>query len=145
VSRDAGFAGNAGFARAGFSDPTLILRWPEIVGADIARIARPIKLSEGPYGAVLTLRAEPGAAVFLQHETRALCGKINAFLGRNAVARLRFVHGPVTAQSHKAPLPMRKAELPPTDPALSFKGKEGLREAILNLAKARKSGVKPAD
>ena len=39
-------AGRAAFARAGFSDPTLVLRWAEIAGPEIARIARPLKFSE---------------------------------------------------------------------------------------------------
>src|SRR5262245_51187614 len=57
------------FARVGFADATLLLRWREIVGADVARMAMPVKLLEGPEGAVLTLRSEPGAALFLQHQS----------------------------------------------------------------------------
>ena len=82
-------------SRAGFSDPTLVLRWEEIAGSETARLAQPIKLSESASGGVLTLRAEPGAALFLQHDSRALCERINAYLGRTAVSRLRFVQGRV--------------------------------------------------
>ena len=74
------------FVRAGFVDPTLVLRWEEIAGSETAALAQPIKLSEGPSGGVLTLKAEPGAALFLQHESRSLCERINAYLGRPAVA-----------------------------------------------------------
>ena len=37
VAAQAGFAAAAALARAGFADPTLVLRWEEIAGADIAR------------------------------------------------------------------------------------------------------------
>jgi len=82
------------FARAGFSDASLLLRWPEIAGPEVARVARPLKLQEGADGAVLTLRCEPGSAVFLQHETRALIERVNAYLGHHRIARLRLVTGP---------------------------------------------------
>lgn len=81
VMHSAGFVGGAALARAGFRDPTLVLRWDEIAGPELARIARPLKWSEGASGGTLTLKAEPGAALFLQHETRALCERINTYLG----------------------------------------------------------------
>jgi hypothetical protein len=128
------------FARAGFSDPTLVLRWVEIVGPEIARFAEPFKLSEGPSGGVLTLRAEPAASVFLQHQTRALCERINAFLGRPAVAKLRFVSGAL-AQRPESPRPRRSpAAAPAGDPAREFSGADRLKAALLDLARARRTG-----
>jgi hypothetical protein len=129
------------FERAGFRDPTLILRWAEIVGADVARYTRPIKLSEGPSGGVLTLKSEPGASVFLQHESRTLCERINTYLGRAAIARLRFVQGEIAARSAAAPLPRTAAEAPTTDPARGFQGPERLKDALINLARARRRPV----
>lgn len=136
--------GQAAFDRAGFADPTLLLHWEEIAGPDTARLTRPLKLTEGPSGGVLTLKAEPGAAVFLQHETRPLCERINAYLGRQAVARLRFVQGSI-----KPPPPppvRRKAKAPvlPTDPALKYQGPEGLKDALVRLAKARRPPINKA-
>ncbi len=137
-------SGQAAFDRAGFADPTLLLHWEEIAGPDAARLTRPLKLTEGPSGGVLTLKAEPGAAVFLQHETRPLCERINAYLGRQAVARLRFVQGSV-----KPPPPppvRRKAKAPvlATDPALKYQGPEGLKDALVRLAKARRPPINKA-
>jgi hypothetical protein len=129
--------GSAAFARAGFADPTLILRWPDIAGPDIARFAEPLKLSEGPSGGVLTLRAEPAASVFLQHQTRALCDRINAFLGRPAVAKLRFVNGAVTAPPESPRRPKLPDQPQQGDPATHFAGSEDLKAALLNLARAR--------
>ena len=83
----------AALHRAGFLDATLVLRWGEIVGADIARIAEPLKLTEGPEGGVLTLKCEAGAAVFLQHQTRDLLERLASYLGPSRITRLRLVPG----------------------------------------------------
>ncbi len=141
VSRDATSAASLAFSRAGFRDPTLVLRWEEIVGPDVARIARPIKWSEAASGGVLTLKAEPGAALFLQHETRALCGRINDYLGRNAVTKLQFVQAPLTVRPKPALCPATGGALPPDDPAHTFSGPEKVRESLLRFARARR----PAD
>jgi hypothetical protein len=137
LSADAGTAGAAAFARAGFSDPRLVLHWVEIAGPAVARIARPLKFREGPSGGVLTLRALPGTALFLGHETRALCRRINAFLGRSAVTQLRFVQGPLAAAP--APPPPQKApgSLAPADPARRYIGPATLARALEALARRR--------
>ena len=67
--------------KAGFSDVSIVMRWREIAGAQLAAIATPIKFAEGPEGATLTLRCEAGAALFLQHQTRALLERLNLYLG----------------------------------------------------------------
>lgn len=126
------------FARKGFTDPALVLRWSEIVGAEVARLAVPIKLSQGPNGGVLTLKAEPGAAVFLQHETPALCERINAYLGRPAVNRLRFVQGPLQAGTGLVSARPRPGRVTDSDPARTFHGGDRLREALLALARWRR-------
>jgi hypothetical protein len=115
------------------------LRWDEIADPETAKLARPIRLSQGPSGGVLTLRAEPGAAVFLQHDSRALCERINTYLGRPAVARLKFVPGPVTSRRKQLSSAVSKPPLSGSDPAQRYAGPEGLREAILKLARARGS------
>jgi hypothetical protein len=100
-------------------------------------LARPIKLSESASGGVLTLKAEPAAALFLQHESRALCARINSYLGRVAVAKLRFVQGRL-AEPNAAPRPGPKpVEPPPGDPARRWQGPPKLGEALLNLARNR--------
>ena len=136
VGLDVARLGSAGFERAGFADPTLVLRWNEIVGPEIARFAQPLRMTEGPSGGVLTLKADPAASVFLQHESRALCSRINSYLGSPAVQRLRFVAGNMTPRllkSHGA----AKSDSAPDDPACRFAGQERLRRALLALARAR--------
>lgn len=137
VGMDARSAGAFAFVRAGFSDPALVLRWSEIAGAAVARLAQPVKLSQGPSGGTLTLRAAPGAALFLSHEKRSLCERINAYLGHQAVVQVKFVQG--------APLPARPAPqaqkapgaLPPADPSRRYQGPEGLAKALQALARRR--------
>jgi hypothetical protein len=139
VSRDAAPLGAAAFARAGFSDPTLVLHWEKIAGAEVARLARPLRLSQGPQGGVLTLMAEPAAAVFLSHETRALAERINTYLGRPAVARLKFVHAALTQPETLPPQLKPAKDVAPDDPVRTYSGPEGLREALWRLARARRS------
>jgi hypothetical protein len=137
VGGDAGSVATAAFLRAGFSDPTLILRWQEIAGPEVARLARPLKFSDGPSGGTLTLRAAPGAALFLAHEKRALCDRINAYLGRPAVTQLKFSQGAFLPQP---PAPQRQkpaGPLPPGDPSRRYDGPEGLTKALQALARRR--------
>jgi hypothetical protein len=146
VGRDATTLAAKAFARAGFADPTLVLRWADIVGPDVARITRPLRLNEGPSGGVLTLKAEPAAATFLQHETRGLCARINAYLGRSAVQRLRFVQGSLVGVPAPKAGPRTSPEAGPDDPSRCFQGPERLRTALLELARTRrKPSVDQAD
>jgi len=117
--------------RAGFEDPSLVLRWTEIAGEGVARVAEPVKFQEGPEGAVLTLRCEPSAAVFLQHETRALLGRLNAYLGQGRIARLRLMPGEVSAPARKARPESLSRAFPATKP-------ENLSEALERLARLRR-------
>jgi hypothetical protein len=140
IGLDSGRLGRTAFARAGFPDPTLVLRWSEIVGAEIARHAQPLRLAQGASGGVLTLRADPAAAVFLQHESRTLCGRINSYLGQTAVRRLRFVPAEIRSERQRTREESTPGNVPPQDPALRFSGREELRAALLALARVRNRG-----
>lgn len=132
--------GGKALARAGFSDATLVERWTEIVGPEIARLTRPIKIVDSPGGGTLTLKAEPAASVFLQHEGRSLCERINTYLGRQAVVRLRFAYGNLKVADPRPPAaPRRPSPAPKDDPATRFDGSADLKSALLGLAAARNS------
>lgn len=133
VAPDAKLAAATAFGRAGFDDPSLVLRWIEIAGPDVARLAHPLKLS----GDTLTLQALPGAALFLAHEQRELAARINAYLGRAAVARIKFVQGGFPARSYAPPPPVQPGVLPAADPARAFTGPEKLAEALARLGRRR--------
>ncbi len=135
VGRDAGMTGAAAIAKAGFSDPALVLRWPEIAGAEVARIARPVRFSAKD--GALTLLAEPAAALFLGHETRALCDRINAYLGRPAVSRVKFVQGRLTMPAPRHVPPKPAAVLNSSDPANTYNGPDSVKAALQSLARWR--------
>jgi hypothetical protein len=92
---------------------------------------------------VLTLKAEPAAAVFLQHESRALLERINRWLGREAVVRLRFIQGPLAVQPKPRHSRPSAGEIQPGDPALAYKGPEGVRDALIKLARRRAARPRP--
>jgi len=141
LATDAEAVSRNALERAGFSDPVLVLRWEEIAGAETARLARPLRFGEGASGGVLTLLAEPAAAIFLQHESRPLLERINAFLGRPAVARLRFVQGSLTPPARRPARPAPRLPVTEADPARKYQGPEGVREALLRLAQARRPSI----
>ena len=137
VGKDASASAHAAFVRAGFADPALVLHWNDVVGPEIARMARPVRFSQKD--GVLTLQAEPAAALFLGHEARALAGRINDYLGRNAVQRLKFVQSPLASRP-EAPQPARPdVAVKSTDPAVHYRGPEDLAKALKSLARWRKS------
>jgi len=140
IARDAGDAGGGVFRRMGFTDPTLVLRWREIAGADVARLCQPLRFAEGPSGGTLTLKALPGAALFLSHETRALTARINRYLGRPAVARLKFVQGAFAVPRPAPPVRQAGPAPKPDDPVHRYAGPEGLKAALLHLARWRETG-----
>ena len=106
-----------------------MLRWAEIVGPPVARIARPMKWQEDKDGATLTLKCEPGAVVLLQHQTRELIERVNAYLGQGRVTRLRLVPGRLETLAGPPPHPAPQADSP--------SAKLGLSSALARLADAR--------
>lgn len=137
VGADTGNAAASAFARAGFRDPALVLRWREIAGPEVARLAQPLKLADGPSGGTLTLRAVPGAALFLGHEKRALCERINAYLGGPFVTQIKFSQGALMAPPAPPRPQARPGPLPPSDPSRRYDGPEGLARALQALARRR--------
>lgn len=137
VATDTRSVGAMAFARAGFADPSLVLRWPEIAGPEVARLAQPTRLTEGPAGGTLTLSAVPGAALFLAHEKRTLCERINAYLGRPAVAQIKFSQGAPLTPPARQPRQQPAGPLPPADPSRRYTGPEGLTRALQALARRR--------
>jgi hypothetical protein len=138
VGRDAGLVGSAALARAGFSDPALVLHWPEIAGAEVARIARPLRFS--PRDGLLTLMAEPAAALFLAHESRALAARINAYLGQETVRRIRFAQGRLSAPPRPPVLPRPAKAIKSSDPSNAYAGPDKLKQALQSLARWRAEG-----
>jgi hypothetical protein len=88
--------------RAGISIG-LVQSWEEIAGPRLATHTRPEKIvwprrmqEDDPFQpATLIIACEGFAALHVQHETGEIIGRINSFLGFNAVGRIKIVQKPV--------------------------------------------------
>lgn len=130
----------------GFAVARLLTNWAEVVGQDLARACRPVKISyaRGGMGATLTLLTTGAAAPMLQMQEPAIRARVNACYGYNAVARITFTQTSATgfaegqADFGHAPRPPDKAP----DPAIAAKAgalasgvaDESLRAALDALA-----------
>ncbi len=82
---------DAGAAR-GFGVTRLLTHWAEIVGEDIAAVARPVAIRYGRegFGATLTLLTTGARAPMLEMEKPKIRERVNACYGYNAVSRVRL-------------------------------------------------------
>ncbi len=74
----------------GFAVARLLTHWAEIVGADLARVARPVKVSyaQGGFGATLTVLTTGAEAPILAMQKEQLRERVNACYGYSAIARI---------------------------------------------------------
>lgn len=149
-----GFEAASGFLRdpirnatetRGFAVTRLLTHWPDVVGEELARITRPVKIGhtrEG-MGATLTLLVASAHAPMVQMHLPRIVEKVNAVYGYRAVSRIsltqtaatgfsegqaEFIAAPKTT-SEPAPevvLEARESTAPIADP--------GLRAALEALA-----------
>ncbi|MCB6177813.1 DUF721 domain-containing protein [Rhodobacter sp. Har01] len=110
----------AGEAR-GFAVARLVTHWPEVVGADLARITRPVKVGHGRegMGGTLTLLVQGAAAPMVEMQKEAIRAKVNAVYGYNAISRVLLTQtsasGFAEGQAQFVPAPTTP---PLPDPAL---------------------------
>lgn len=107
----------------GFAVSRLLTHWPEIVGADLAAMARPVdvRYGRGGLGATLTVLTTGAQAPMLEMARERLRERVNSAYGYNAIARVRitqtaatgFAEGQVNFQ-HRRP---SVAPAPSPDPA----------------------------
>ncbi len=76
----------------GFAVSRLLTHWSDIVGAEIARMARPVKVGYGRegFGATLTILTTGAQAPLLQADLPRIRDKVNACYGYNAISRIRI-------------------------------------------------------
>ncbi len=96
----------------GFAESRLLTQWAEIIGADVAAIARPVKVSygRGGMGATLTLLTTGAQAPMLEMQKEGLRARVNSVYGYNAISRITitqtaptgFADGQASFQ-HRAP------------------------------------------
>lgn len=76
--------------KRGFAVARLLTHWAEVVGAELAPLAEPVKLSWGRegFGATLTLRVAGPAGPLVEASRETIRARVNACYGYNAVARI---------------------------------------------------------
>ena len=94
------------FAKQGFASQELVTRWAEIVGADIATYAEPLKIQwqrpiEGQpdQPATLILRVEGPRALEIQHSSTVILERVNRFFGWSAVGRIALRQAPLSRRA----------------------------------------------
>ncbi|MDO5527776.1 MAG: DUF721 domain-containing protein [Paracoccus sp. (in: a-proteobacteria)] len=143
--------GRAAEAR-GFAISRLLTQWEALVGQQIARSARPVRVShagrEG-FGGTLVLLCQGTAAPLIEMEAPAIREKVNAVYGYNAIARIRITQtapeGFAEAQTPFAAAPRAPAPQPLDDPLTRARSEKmvascadpDLRAALARLAAAR--------
>ena len=102
-----GFEAAAGFLRdpirnatesRGFAVTRLLTHWPEVVGADLAAMTRPVKIGhtrEG-MGATLTLLVASAHAPMVQMQLPRIVEKVNAVYGYRAISRISLTQTAAT-------------------------------------------------
>lgn len=129
--------------RAGISIG-LVQSWDEIAGPRLARHSRPEKIQwprrlneDDPFQpAVLVIACEGVAALNLQHETGEIVARANAFLGFQAIGRVRIVQKPVSREKVRpkpALRPLSQAERAKLAGTVARIEDDGLRAALERL------------
>jgi hypothetical protein len=158
--RNRGFERAAGLVEAriraagetrGFAVAKVLTHWAEVAGPDMARRARPVKVSYPPtggLGATLTLLVRGSEAPFVEMQKEALRQRVNACYGYNAIARIRLTQ--TAPQGFAEPAAAFVAAPPLADPAVARKAAEGVRDdglraALEEMGRTILSGAKPKE
>jgi hypothetical protein len=128
----------AAFARHGFAQADLAQCWAEIAGPELAQCSRPERIrwprgtgeDRQKEGGTLVVRAAAGRLLELEYDGPRLIGRINAFLGYCAIARLRVL------PDQKAAAPPRSGTQKPT-PAAAPQPVTGIEDGDLRSALER--------
>lgn len=82
----------------GFAVSRLLTHWSEIVGEDIAAVARPVNVGYGRngFGATLTMLTTGAQAPMLEMQKEQIRAKVNAVYGYNAISRIRITQTAAT-------------------------------------------------
>ncbi|HXW31335.1 MAG TPA: DciA family protein [Xanthobacteraceae bacterium] len=131
-------------ARQGFASTELVTRWPEIVGAEIAAHAEPLKISwpRGPHAeattpATLLLRVEGPSAIEIQHLSGVILERVNRFFGWRAVGKVALRQAPLARRPPPAVVAAPSAEATAQIAAtLTAIADEDLRAALARLGAA---------
>ena len=104
----------------GFAETRLLTHWAEIVGEEIARIARPVKVGFGRQGlgATLTLLVAGANAPMVQMQLPRIRERVNATYGYAAISRIHVTQtAPTGFAEAKEPYDAAPPDLSETETA----------------------------
>ncbi|RUU94285.1 DUF721 domain-containing protein, partial [Mesorhizobium sp. M1A.F.Ca.IN.020.03.2.1] len=118
--------------------------WEEIAGPRLASHSRPEKIQwprrlheDDPFEpAALIIACEGMAALHLQHEAGEVINRVNAFLGFNAIGRIKILQKPVLsakARPKPQPRPLSEAEKSKLARTVGKIEDDGLRASLERL------------
>ncbi len=126
----------------GFAVSRLLTHWAEIVGPDIAHVARPVEISYGRgFGATLTVLTTGAQAPMLEMQKERIRERVNTCYGYAAVQKVRITQTAATgfAEGHAVfdHAPKSHPKMAPVSAearkAAAGVHDGGLREALENL------------
>ena len=128
-------------ARQGFASTGVVTHWPEIVGAEIADHAEPMRMiwprrvhEDDPDPATLVLRVEGPVALEIQHLSGVIIEKVNRFFGFRAVGRIQIRQAPLMRREKKKAPPAPDPEVVARLAAgMGDIADDGLRDALARL------------
>lgn len=133
----------AAFKRHGFASAEIVTHWDDIVGAEIAAHAEPIRITwprqndrgddEAPEPATLVLRCQGPAAIEIQHQKSRIIERINSFLGWRAIGDVAIRQAPLT----RRPKPRPPAPPDPAEVRRIAASMTGIADAKLRTALGR--------
>jgi hypothetical protein len=128
--------GGRGFAEAG-----LITEWSAVVGADIARMSRPLQLAfpRGERkGGVLTVACSGAAALELQHLKPQILDRVNTHFGYGAISEIRFRQGEAPRRTNRRSESHKLTERETADVAASVSSMPdgAVKDSLLRLGLA---------
>lgn len=126
----------AAFKKHGFATADVVSRWPEIVGADMAKCCSPLRIrwprTAAAEGGTLILVAAPGRSLDIQYAAPRLLDRINQFLGFAAIAKIKVEAGHLELTATQAKTSANQPEITSTDQRF-----DGISDDPLKLALAR--------
>lgn len=133
-------------ARQGFASTGIVTHWADIVGAEIADHAEPMRMAwprrvheDDPEPATLILRVEGPVALEIQHMSGVIIEQVNRFFGWRAVGRIQIRQAPLLRREKKVrPSPPDPAVVARLAAGLTDIADEGLRGALARLGAAVK-------
>lgn len=125
----------------GFAVTRLLTHWGDIVGADLAAITTPVKVTyaKGGFGATLILLTKGAHAAMVEMQLPKLRDTVNACYGYNAITRVRLTQtAPTGFHDGQAVFQNKPASAAPRDPQKKQKARDmsqgvsdpGLRAAL---------------